>query len=168
MPKKPALVGVSGHVEGEEMVLDYGKTVVVGRSRSADFSFRRIPDIASLSDMERENDHELRTVSGKHFEITPFGEDSIEIVNLSPNGTYVDGKRVDKIVLDDVAEKEHQIRIGAKETLRLELREVEGDEKAADEAEKEEGAEEEGSERDTESGSGEDEGDSDAAEDGDG
>ena len=122
--KKPALVGTAGHIEGEEMVLDYGKTVVVGRSRSADLSLRRLPHVAELSDEDRQNDHDLRTVSGKHFEITPFSEESIEIVNLSPNGTYVDGKRVDKVVLDDVADKPYEIKIGAKETLRLELREA--------------------------------------------
>ena len=121
MSTKPVLVGVGGHVEGERMELDYGKTVVVGRSRSADFSLRRVPDVAKLSDEERQDDHELRTVSGKHFEITPFREDSIEIVNLSPNGTYVNGKRVDKIVLEDVAEKAYEIKLGAREVLRLEL-----------------------------------------------
>ncbi len=121
MPEKPVLVGVEGHVKGERMVLDYGKTVVVGRSRSADFSLRRISDIAKLSDEERQDDHDLRTVSGTHFEITPFSEDSIELVNLSPNGTYVDGKRVDKIVLEDCAEKTHEIVLGATEVLRLKL-----------------------------------------------
>ena len=92
-------------------------------------------------------DHDLRTVSGKHFEITPFSEDSIEIVNLSPNGTYVDGKRVDKVVIDDIADETHDIKLGAKEVLRLELRDVEDeDEKEpSDEGgEKEEDARDEG------------------------
>jgi hypothetical protein len=125
MARKPVLVGTEGHVEGEEMVLDYGKTVVVGRSRSADFSLRRIPEVLELSDEERQGDHDLRTVSGKHFEITPFSEDSIEIVNLSPNGTYVDGKRIDKVVIEDIAEETHEIKVGAREILQLELRDVE-------------------------------------------
>ena len=125
MPMKPVLVGVGGHVEGERMELDYGKTVVVGRSRSADFSLRRVPDVAKLSDEERQDDHDLRTVSGKHFEITPFTEDSIEIVNLSPNGTYVDGKRIDKMIVEDVSENSHEIKIGLGEKFELALRETE-------------------------------------------
>jgi hypothetical protein len=127
MAKIPALVGTGGHVEGESFPLDFGKTLVVGRSRSADFSLRRITRVASMSDDERENDQDLRTVSGKHFEITLYNVESIEIVNLSPNGTYVDGKLVDKIILTDVAEKPHEITIGAKEQFRLELKESSGE-----------------------------------------
>ena len=50
---------------------------------------------------------------------------SIEIVNLSPNGTYVDGTRVDKLVIDDIAEKTHEIKIGLEEKFELALCEVE-------------------------------------------
>jgi hypothetical protein len=125
MEKIPTLIGVSGHVEGEQFKLEFGKTLVVGRSRGADFSLRRIERIAAMSDEDRENDQDLRTVSGKHFEITLYSVDSIEIVNLSPNGTYVDGTLVDKIMIADIAEKPHEIRIGAKEDFRLELKEYE-------------------------------------------
>ena len=122
MPDIPTLVGASGHVEGEEMRLEYGKTIVVGRSRSADFSLRRMEAVTSMSDAERDADSDLRTVSGRHFEITMYNVGSIEIVNLSPNGTYVDGKLVDKIILDDVAEESHDIRMGTNEVFRLEMR----------------------------------------------
>ncbi len=125
MPSIPALVGVQGHVSGEEMRLEYGKTIVVGRSRSADFSLRRMNAVTELSDDEREADHDLRTVSGKHFEITMYNLGSIEIVNLSPNGTYVDGKLVDKIIIGDVAKKSHEIRVGTSELFRLEMKSYE-------------------------------------------
>ncbi len=123
MAKVPVLVGVSGHVEGEETRLEYGKTLVVGRSRSADFSLRRMKKVAALSDDQREADQDLRTVSGKHFEITMYNVGSIEIVNLSPNGTYIDGKLADKLIITDLAERAHEVRIGALEILKLELRE---------------------------------------------
>jgi pSer/pThr/pTyr-binding forkhead associated (FHA) protein len=123
MEKIPTLVGTSGHIEGEQFKLEYGKTLVVGRSRSADFSLRRIAKVANMADDERENDQDLRTVSGKHFEITMYNVESIEVVNLSPNGTYVDGKLVDKIILTDVAENTHDIRIGSSEVFRLQLKE---------------------------------------------
>ena len=104
----PTLVGVSGHVEGEEKGLEHGKTIVVGRSRSADLSLRRMQRIKEMTDDERESDHDLRTVSGRHFEITMYNLGSIEVVNLSPNGTYVDGRLVDKVILEDVAVRPHE------------------------------------------------------------
>jgi pSer/pThr/pTyr-binding forkhead associated (FHA) protein len=127
MQNIPTLVGISGHVEGEEMKLEYGKTIVVGRSRSADFSLRRMASVKAMSDDEREADQDLRTVSGRHCEITMYNLGSIEVVNLSPNGTYVDERLVDKIILDDVAKKSHDIRIGTGEVFRLETRPYEDD-----------------------------------------
>jgi hypothetical protein len=127
MPDIPTLVGIEGHVEGEEMKLEYGKTIVVGRSRSADLSLRRMNAITSMSDVQRDADSDLRTVSGRHFEITMYNISSIEIVNLSPNGTYVDGKLADKIILDDVADKTHDIRMGTKEIFRLETKSYDED-----------------------------------------
>ena len=125
MQNIPTLVGAAGHVRDEEMKLEYGKTIVVGRSRSADFSMRRMKAVTAMTDEEREADPNLRTVSGRHFEITMYNLGSIEIVNLSPNGTYVDSRLVDKIVLDDVAKKSHEIRIGADEAFRLEMKSYE-------------------------------------------
>jgi pSer/pThr/pTyr-binding forkhead associated (FHA) protein len=125
MQKIPTLIGTAGHVEGEKLKLEYGKTLVVGRSRSADFSLRRIQKIADMGDEEREADQNLRTVSGKHFEITMYNMESIEIVNLSPNGTYVDGTLVDKLIVSDIAEKAHEVKIGAAETFSLEVAEYE-------------------------------------------
>ena len=123
MPKVPTLVGIAGHVEGEELKLEHGKTLVVGRSRSADFSLRRISRISAMTDDEREDDQDLRTVSGKHFEITMYNVESIEIVNLSPNGTYPDGSLIDKAIVEDLAEKEHEVRVGAIEVFTLMMKE---------------------------------------------
>jgi len=121
MQKIPTLVGTGGYVEGSRTPLEYGKTITVGRSRSADFSLRRLPKVADMTDEDREANHDLRTVSGKHFEITMYNVKSIEIVNLSPNGTVVDGEMVDKLIIEDVAERSHEIRMGSKEIFRLEL-----------------------------------------------
>jgi hypothetical protein len=122
MTVTPRLVGVSGHVAGEELSLEYGKKVVVGRSRSADWSLVRLKSWTSKSEAEREADDAFRTVSGKHFEITMFNLGSIELVNLSPNGTLLDGKPVSRATLTDVASTPHEIRFGADEILRLEAK----------------------------------------------
>ncbi len=125
MQRIPTLRGIEGHVKGEEMRLEYGRTIVVGRSRSCDFSLRRIKAWLEKNEEEREKDRPFKTVSAKHFEITMYNLGSIEIVNLSPNGTYVDGSRIDKLVIDDIAEKTHEIKIGLGEKFELALSEVE-------------------------------------------
>ena len=125
MRSVPTLVGVGGHVKGEKLALDYGKAVVVGRSRSADWSLRRMAAWRDFSEEERQNNQAFLTVSGKHFQITMYNTASIEIVNLSSNGTLVDGNPVEKIIIDDVTRNAHDIRIGADEVFRLEMHEHE-------------------------------------------
>jgi len=122
MQKIPTLIGVGGHFSGETYALEYGKTVTVGRSRSADFSLRRTAKYRALDEARREKNDAAKTVSAKHFQITMYNAGSIEIKNLSPNGTLVDGKTVDKLVIQDIAKKNHEIRFGADEVLKLEMR----------------------------------------------
>jgi len=121
----PTLVGARGHVEGELFPLEYGKSLIVGRSRSADISLRRMPSYLEMSEEDLEKDTAFRTVSGRHFEITMYNVGSIEIVNLSPNGTRIDNNQVDKIVLDDVEKEAHTVDFGANERFRIEMREHE-------------------------------------------
>jgi len=122
MQKIPTLVGVAGHFQGESCALEYGKTLSVGRSRTADFSLRRTQKYRGMDEKKRESDESAKTVSAKHFEITMYNLGSIEIKNLSPNGTLVDGKSVQTMVIDDISKKAHEIRFGADEILKLEMR----------------------------------------------
>lgn len=124
MQKVPVLVGLAGHVRGVRFPLEYGKTVVVGRSRSADLSLVCLDSYMKMGEEEQAKDRAFRTVSGKHFEVTMYNLKAIELVNLSPNGTYVDGKPVDRLLIDDVAEKEHEIAFGLAERLKLVLEEL--------------------------------------------
>lgn len=132
MAIKVRLVGVAGHVAGEELALEYGKKVVVGRSRSADWSLVRMKSWAGKTEADQRADDAFRTVSGRHFEITMFNLGSIEIVGLSRNGTQLDGKPVTKETVTDVTAKAHEIRFGADEVLRLEA--VKEEEKAPENA----------------------------------
>ena len=122
MQRIPTLIGISGHFNGECYPLQYGKTLTVGRSRAADFSLRRTPHYRTLQPDARETDEEAQTVSGKHFQITLHNLRSIEVKNLSPNGTYLDGKPVDSAVLNDLANTVHEIRFGLNEGFKLEMR----------------------------------------------
>ncbi|MCX7803776.1 MAG: FHA domain-containing protein [Planctomycetota bacterium] len=125
MGKVPALVGIAGHFKDEKMALDYGKTITVGRSRSADFSLRRCASWKNMTEEEREKDQKALTVSGKHFEVTMHNLASIEVRNLSANGIRVDGKPVEKIIIEDVAEKSHTIEFGIEEKISLQMIEQE-------------------------------------------
>lgn len=122
MTVTPKLIGTAGHVIGEELALEYGRKIVVGRSRSADWSLVRMKSWSGKTEDERNADDAFRTVSGKHFEITMFNLGSIELVNLSPNGTLLDGKPVTRTTLTDVASTPHEIRFGADEIVRLEAK----------------------------------------------
>ncbi len=117
------LVGTEGHVAGEEYALEYGKKIVIGRSRSADWSLVSLKSWRRLKPEEQELDTAFRTISGKHFEITMFNLGSIELTNLSGNGTRLDGKKCESQTITDLAEKTHEISFGVNEALRLEVRE---------------------------------------------
>ena len=122
MQRTPTLVGIAGHFTGETLRLQYGKPLTVGRSRMADFSLRRTKHYRAQSEKERDVDESAQTVSHKHFQITMYNLGSIEIKNLSPNGTALDGKPIDTAVISDVAAKTHELRFGLEEVLRLEMR----------------------------------------------
>jgi hypothetical protein len=125
MPKIPTLVGIAGHFVGEQFPLEYGRKITVGRSREASFSLRRAAAYRAQSKTERETDAAAKTVSGKHFEITMYNLSSIEIKNLSPNGTWLDNKPIQALVIKDIAKKTYELRFGADERMKLELRDHE-------------------------------------------
>lgn len=129
--KIPTLVGTSGYSQGERFPLQYGKTLVIGRSRSADFSLRRLKKYLSLPLAEREKDEMFRTVSGRHFEITMYNLGAIEVKNLSGNGTLVDGEPIETLVIEDIDERAYKIEIGLREKFSLEMAEHDVDRIAA-------------------------------------
>lgn len=122
MIRVPTLVGLGGHVKNEQVALEYGKPLLIGRSRKCEVSLRRSEIYRKMKPDQREKDVALKTVSSQHFKITMFNLGSIEIVNMSENGTIVDGQAVQRVIITDVSNKPHEIRFGAKEAFRLEVR----------------------------------------------
>jgi pSer/pThr/pTyr-binding forkhead associated (FHA) protein len=121
----PVLVGIGGPFKGEVHALEHLRTYIVGRSREADISVRRTEIFRLQNDNERDYDKAAKTISGKHFQIVFYNISSVEIRNLSPNGTYVDGQPVTSpLVIKDVATKSHDITFGADAKFRLEAREA--------------------------------------------
>jgi hypothetical protein len=128
MRRVPALVGIAGHFQGEIKPLEYGKTFVIGRSREADVSVRRTRRYRAQTPEQRDQDEVAQMISGKHFQLTLNNPQSIELRNLSVNGTRLDGRAIDSVVIDDILERVHAINFGLAEEFRLEMREVEDEE----------------------------------------
>jgi len=122
VPEGAVLVGVEGFIRGEEYPLWRGATVVIGRSRSCDISLRRCRSWLALDPAKRDEEKDFKTVSRKHVRLSYIGEDSIEIEDLSSNGTFLDGHRVTRAVIHNLRERSHELVLGSREKLRLEWR----------------------------------------------
>lgn len=122
MVQGPVLVGTNGIVRGLEFPLEYGATVVVGRSRSCDISLQNAQGWQDLSEDQRAQEKDFKTVSRKHLRISYYNANSIEVEDLSSNGTYVDGRRIKRIVITDLRNQDHELLLGTREQFRLEWR----------------------------------------------
>ncbi len=125
MKRIPTLIGIAGHVKGAKFPLEYGVKLVIGRSREANISLQKMEAWDRLSPEEREKDEGFRTVSGKHFEIVMYNAKSIELSNLSSNGTWLDDKPVKQSIIDDLDRRAHLIRFGKNEIFSIELADAE-------------------------------------------
>lgn len=118
----PVLVGTKGVAEGEVFPLEYGKSLVIGRSRSCDVSLRNCKRWLEAEATDSPPEEGSKTVSRRHLKISFYDANSIELEDLSSNGTFVDGKRIDRLVITDVKETPHEITLGGGEAFRLEWR----------------------------------------------
>jgi pSer/pThr/pTyr-binding forkhead associated (FHA) protein len=116
------LIGVRGVVEGEQFSLEDGKSVVIGRSRECDISLRDCKKWEELEARGELPEDGSKTVSRKHLKITVYDVGRVELEDLSSNGTFVDGKRIDRMVLNDMKDASHELLLGAGEGFRLEWR----------------------------------------------
>lgn len=113
--------GVDGLVEGEVFPLRVGQSVLIGRSRGCEICLKRCKKYADLPEDVRHQDEEFLSVSRKHVRITFTATDGVEIEDLSTNGTFVDGERLNgKSLLSDLRDKGHDLRLGTREKLRIE------------------------------------------------
>lgn len=118
------LKGESELAQGEMLKLSLGETIICGRSRHCDWSLKRTPNYLMSNDEDRKMIRKslvFRSVSRQHVRIAYLSGDMVDIENLSTNGTFVDGNRVDRIVLKDCETTPHTIQLGpAGVVLRLE------------------------------------------------
>jgi len=116
------MVGTEGLVEGEVFQVNSGETVVVGRSRSCDISLRKCFKYLALEPDERKDDRHFQTVSRRHLRLTYRDAEQVEVENLGANGTFIDGIKVDKVIITDIRHKAHELLLGTREKFRLEWR----------------------------------------------
>lgn len=115
----PVLVGTAGWVDGELFVLKDGDAVVIGRSRSCDISLRRIVAYLDRSPGERDADHDFNTVSRRHLRLTVSGT-TATLEDLSTNGSFCDDQGVEETTEATIGDDGLALRLGTRETFRLE------------------------------------------------
>ena len=119
MAGRLVLCGAYGTFKGKKYLIHQGQSVCIGRSHSCDICL----DASSSKKDEKHEEQEGRqfqTISRKHLQITFKSETNVELEDLSANGTVVDGEKIDKIVLTDVATEVHVILLGTREKFTLE------------------------------------------------
>lgn len=115
--------GIRGFLQDEELLLKRGDEVVVGRSRQCDLSVRRSTRYLERADRRNVSSSEAwRTVSRFHARIAYHRPDHIVIEDLSVNGSFLDGEKIDgKANIADLDAAPHVLALGSVERLKLEL-----------------------------------------------
>lgn len=114
------LTGISGYLAGATRDVPSGSELVVGRSRSCGLSLRKSPAWTTQGKTEKEAPAAFRSVSRRHARLKVLGEGRIEITGLGANGTFLDGVRIDTVLVTDLAKRSRELRIARAETLTLE------------------------------------------------
>ena len=112
-----SLVGLGDVAEGQHVTLNLGESIIVGRSRHCAWSLRRTPRYLKApaeGRQEMQEDQAYSSVSRKHARISYVAPDMLEVRNLSGNGTLVDGRLVDRLILTDPREVSHRIQLGTR------------------------------------------------------
>lgn len=108
--------GRGGLLDGEFVKVPLHGSLTIGRSRRCGFSLKRSARYLLASGAARaviRSALSFRSVSRHHCSVSFLAPDLVEIENHSPNGTFVDGRRVVRLRLDDVRFCRHELKLGA-------------------------------------------------------
>lgn len=115
------LIGIAGLVKGEQFSIEVGTEVVVGRSRDCHISLAKVPAAEAITD-ERELEKHFRTVSRRHMRLYYKSVREVEIEDLSSNGLFLDGERIEgTVVIDDLMLRPHELKLGTSETFAIDF-----------------------------------------------
>lgn len=115
------LRGIGGLCEGEVWTVDYGDTIIIGRSSACDVSMKKCERYLLLDPEQKESEKHFQTVSRKHVRLSFYNATSIEIEDLgSSNGTFLDGQQIERVIINDIKECTHELLLGLSEKMQLE------------------------------------------------
>lgn len=107
--------GRGGLLDGEFVKVPLGTTATLGRGRRCEISLKKSARYLLSSGSDRAEIRArlaYRSVSRRHCSVTFVATNVVEIENHSPNGTYVDGRTVTRVRLDDIQRIAHALRLG--------------------------------------------------------
>lgn len=102
-------------VEGETLRIALGQSLTAGRSRRCGWSLKRtLPYLEDPEGARAKMRASLgfTSVSRRHCRISFLAPDLVEIANLATNGTLVDGRPIDRLLLEDARFQTHTIQLG--------------------------------------------------------
>ena len=112
--------GLRGFLAGERFVLRVGEAMVIGRSRKADLSTRNAERLRHRPDwQELIHKPPFNTVSRRHVRIHFLHPGLVEIKDISSNGTFLDGSRIDCVAVTDLDERGHVLAVGSQERFEI-------------------------------------------------
>ncbi|MDI6733255.1 MAG: FHA domain-containing protein [Planctomycetota bacterium] len=114
------LKGINGIALGETFYINYGEAITIGRGKECEISYRHFKKYPPPPWRDKHKD--LLAVSRKHLRISFYNSHSIELKDLSVNGTFINGKPIiKKLFITDIAETKthYEIRLGPSETFIL-------------------------------------------------
>lgn len=82
--------GLEGVFAGSTRLIRLGETIFVGRGRECDLR----PNSGTADSCKR--------MSRKHLRVSYCNPEHIELEDVSANGTFMNGKRIDRVVLEDI------------------------------------------------------------------
>lgn len=119
MPKhieRLVLRGTRGLATEESFYVNYGQVLIIGRAPHCDISY------SSFKNYPKDNTQEYTlNISREHVRVAFYNSHSVQIKDLSANGTFVNGQAIRKIFITDLAYsgKNYEIRLGPTETFIL-------------------------------------------------
>ena len=114
------ITGTAGLVEGVSFRVDPGASAVLVLSRACGLSLHVLGETAEALAATPEG-KAFRSISRRHVTIRLEEGGRVQVVDRSRHGTYLDGERIDTVILTDLAERPHELRLGSAETFRMEL-----------------------------------------------
>lgn len=124
------LVGTDGLCKSAEFFIKQGDSAFVGRSQSCQISLGKL---ARFKELDEEKDKvaltKFRTVDGQHLKIYFKSPDHIMLEDMSDNGTFLDGEKVQgQVIISSLQKKPATLLLGLEERFRMELLQEASDE----------------------------------------